>query len=62
MDEYLIIMLFIAWYVLSLVISETIGKKKKMGIQMTFFICMIFSPVIGYVVAQMSTNTLQIVK
>jgi hypothetical protein len=62
MDEYIIILLFLVWYVLSLIVSETIGKKKKLGIQMIFFICMMFSPLIGYIIARVSPNALQIVK
>lgn len=57
MNEYLIIFIFIAWYVLSLIVSETIGKKRKIGVQWSFFISMMFSPVIGYIVTRLSKES-----
>jgi len=56
MTEYIIIVAFIFWYVLSLVISENLGKKKKIGTEWSFLICMIFSPVIGYLVTRYSAD------
>jgi len=62
MIEILVIIGFIVWYVGSLIISETIGKQRKMGEEWSFFIqrkmgeewsffiSMIFSPVIGFLV------------
>jgi len=47
MNEIIIIFVFTIWYILSLIISENIGKKKKPGTEWSFFLCMIFSPVIG---------------
>lgn len=47
MDEILIVLIFTAWYVLSLIISENKRKTKKPGTEWSFFLCMVFSPVIG---------------
>jgi choline-glycine betaine transporter len=51
MNEYLIILIFVLWYGLSLYLSETFGKKGKPGVEWLFFISMLFSPVIGFIVA-----------
>jgi len=56
MTEYYIIAIFIAWYILSLVVSENLGKNKKIGTEWSFFISMIFSPVVGYLFTKFSTN------
>ena len=50
MIEILVVIAFIAWYVGSLIVSETIGKQRKIGVEWSFFICMIFSPIIGFLV------------
>ena len=54
MTEYIIIAIFTLWYVFSLVVSENMGKKRKIGIEWSFFICMMFSPVVGFVVTKFS--------
>ena len=54
MIEILVIIAFIAWYVGSLVVSETIDKQRKIGVEWSFFISMIFSPLIGYLVTYFS--------
>lgn len=46
--------IFTAWYVLSLVVSEKIGKKRKIGEEWSFFLSFIFSPLIGLLVSYMS--------
>ena len=56
MNEIIIILLFIAWYVLSLIISENIGKKKKPGTEWSFFLCMILSPVVGGMITYLYTS------
>ena len=53
MNVYTFTILFIAWYTLSLVVSERWGKKMKIGEEWSFFICMMFSPVIGYAVTML---------
>lgn len=47
MNIYWFIFLFCAWYVLSLVISEKIGKNRKIGEEWSFFLSFMLSPVIG---------------
>lgn len=39
--------LFTAWYILSLVVSEKIGKKRKIGEEWSFFLSFMLSPVVG---------------
>lgn len=56
MNVYWITFIFITWYSLSLIISETVGKKKKIGVEWSFFISMVFSPIIGYLVAKFSSR------
>jgi len=54
MNEYTVIAIVIAWYVLSLVVSETIGKKKKLGVEWSFFLSFMLSPVVGYLITRFS--------
>ena len=56
MTEYIVIAAFILWYSFSLVVSETLGRKKKIGVEWSFFVCMIFSPLVGYVVTLLSKD------
>ena len=49
MDEIIVVILFILWYVGALVVSETAKKNAKAGTEWLFFIGIIFSPVIGYI-------------
>lgn len=56
MNEYLVILIFVLWYVLALVISENLGKKKKLGVEWSFFLSIMFSPVVGYVITRFSPN------
>ncbi len=56
MTEYIIIAVFIAWYTLSLVISEKLGKKKKLGVEWSFFLSFMLSPVIGYLITYYSQD------
>jgi uncharacterized membrane protein YwzB len=62
MNEYIVIAIVIAWYTLSLIVSETLGKKKKIGVQWSFFISIMLTPVIGYIVNAASPKVLQAVK
>jgi len=50
MIEILVIIGFVVWYAGSLIISETVGKQRKMGEEWSFFVSMVFSPVIGLLV------------
>jgi hypothetical protein len=54
MTEYLIILVFVLWYVLALVVSERMGKNRKIGTEWSFFISIIFSPLIGYLITRFS--------
>lgn len=54
MTEYIVILVFIMWYGLSLFISESIGKYRNIGVEWSFFWCMMLSPVIGLVITRMS--------
>ena len=54
MTEYIVIFVFIAWYILALVVSETIGKKRKIGVEWSFFLSIILTPVLGYFITKFS--------
>jgi hypothetical protein len=56
MNEYIVIALFIAWYILSMVISEKLGKKKKIGVEWSFLISFLLSPVIGFLATYLSKD------
>jgi len=56
MNEYIVIALFVLWYVFSMIISESIGKKKKIGTEWSFFVSILLSPVIGYLVTKFSPD------
>jgi hypothetical protein len=56
MNEYIVIALFIVWYVLAMVISERMGKKKKIGVEWSFLISFILSPVVGFMVTYLSKD------
>lgn len=43
--------IFIAWYTLSLVVSEKIGKKRKIGEEWSFFLSFMLSPVLGLAIS-----------
>ena len=49
--------IFTAWYILSLVISEKIGRKRKIGEEWSFFLSFMLSPVIGLVITLMTRRT-----
>lgn len=43
--------IFSAWYILSLVVSEKIGKKRKIGEEWSFFLSIMLSPIVGLVIS-----------
>jgi magnesium-transporting ATPase (P-type) len=47
MNIYWFIIIFSAWYVFALVVSEKIGKFRKIGEEWSFFLSIMLSPVIG---------------
>jgi len=57
MDELLIVFAFILWYVLALIISEKYGKNSKPNVEWLFFISMIFSPVVGFLLVKIKPTT-----
>ncbi|MCU0369920.1 MAG: hypothetical protein MUC31_00755 [Bacteroidales bacterium] len=42
--------IFTAWYVLSLVVSEKIGKNRKIGEEWSFFLSIMLTPVAGLII------------
>ncbi len=54
MTEYIVIFVFLAWYLFALVVSETIGKKRRLGVEWSFFLSIILSPVLGYLIIRFS--------
>jgi hypothetical protein len=54
MTELIIVLLFLLWYGFSLAISESVGKARRIGVERSFFLCMVLSPVAGYVITRMS--------
>jgi len=52
MNEYIVIFIFILWYVLSMVVSESLGKKSKIGVEWSFFLCIVLTPVVGYLITK----------
>jgi hypothetical protein len=47
-------LIFIAWYTLSLVVSEKIGKNRKIGEEWSFFLSFMLTPVIGLAISLLS--------
>jgi len=54
MTEYIIILVFIIWYILSLVVSHNIGKKSKLGVEGSFLLSFLLSPIVGYFASKLS--------
>lgn len=54
MSELLFVFVFIVWYVLALIVSEKYGKNAKSNVEWLFFLSMMFSPVIGIVIAKLN--------
>jgi fumarate reductase subunit C len=46
--------IFTVWYILSLVVSEKIGKKRKIGEEWSFFLSFMLTPVIGLAISLMT--------
>jgi len=43
--------IFTLWYILALVVSEKIGKKRKIGEEWSFFLSIIFTPLVGLAIS-----------
>jgi ABC-type iron transport system FetAB permease component len=54
MDVIIFSVVFVIWYIAALILSETMGKKRKIGVEWSFFIAFMLSPVIGYIACLMS--------
>jgi hypothetical protein len=51
MNVYWFSALFTAWYILALVISERIGKKRAIGEEWSFFLSFMLSPPLGLLIS-----------
>jgi fumarate reductase subunit C len=54
MDALWFSIIFTAWYILSLVVSEKIGKNRKIGEEWSFFLSFMLTPVVGMVITLFS--------
>ncbi len=50
MTEIIIVIVFISWYSFSSILSESFGKKYKPGVEWLFFVSMIFTQAIAYII------------
>lgn len=48
MNEIIVIILFLLWYIGALMVSENTKKNSKLGSEWLFFVSMVFSPIIGF--------------
>jgi fumarate reductase subunit C len=51
MDALWFSIIFTAWYILALVVSEKFGKKRKIGEEWSFFLSFMLTPVVGLVIS-----------
>ncbi len=56
MNEYIVILVFVLWYVFALVVSENVGKKKALGVEKSFFLSIVLSPLLAYIILRFSPN------
>jgi fumarate reductase subunit C len=56
MDALWFSIIFTAWYILSLVVSEKFGKKRKIGEEWSFFLSFMLTPVVGLVITMLSKS------
>ena len=47
MDALWFCIIFTAWYILALVVSEKVGKNRKIGEEWSFFLSFMLTPVVG---------------
>jgi fumarate reductase subunit C len=50
MDALWFSIIFTVWYILALVVSEKIGKNRKIGEEWSFFLSFMLTPVAGLVI------------
>jgi hypothetical protein len=48
--------IFAAWYIMALVVSETVGKNRKIGVEWSFFLSFMLTPVVGLVISLMTKS------
>jgi fumarate reductase subunit C len=46
--------IFTLWYVFALVVSEKIGRKRKIGEEWSFFLSFMLTPVLGLIITLMT--------
>jgi fumarate reductase subunit C len=54
MNAFWFSIIFTVWYILALVVSEKVGKKRKIGEEWSFFLSFMLTPVVGLVVSVLS--------
>jgi hypothetical protein len=52
MNEAVAVVLFILWYAGALWVSENLGKQHKLGVEYSFFWCIMLTPVLGYLITR----------
>jgi hypothetical protein len=57
MPELIFIFLFLAWYILSLAVSENLRQDLRPGTEWSFFLCMVFSPLVGYLLTRIISSS-----
>ena len=54
MNAFWFSIIFTVWYILALVVSEKVGKKRKIGEEWSFLLSFMLTPVIGLVISLMT--------
>jgi len=54
MNVYWFSAIFVLWYAFSLIVSEYVGKKRKIGEEWSFFLSFMLTPVIGLIISLMT--------
>jgi len=54
MDALWFSIIFTVWYILALVVSETIGRKRKIGEEWSFFLSFMLTPVVGLIITMLT--------
>ncbi len=49
--------IFTAWYILALVVSEKAGKQRKIGEEWSFFLSFMLTPVVGLVITLLTKKS-----
>jgi len=50
MDALWFSIIFTVWYILALVVSEKIGRNRKIGEEWSFFLSFMLTPLVGLVI------------